>query len=355
MSESSSNSKFRKWQKNKILKEERRKRNRNKYDPNKIPQSRTTSKLIFDENYVKICAPEDFRLLENTEKCLEFFRDIRDTENAYFIRNRMVVHFTLKYVEQIDYSTISALNAIMDEFKFLGIQAKGDFPINTRCKEFFVQSGILNKMYDRKGRPFPNKAKSNIFVFEQGAGKFSENDNRVISEMIKDVVEHLTGTRTQNEAVKTILLEICGNSIEWSGTKNKQWSLGVNFQDDRVVFTVTDIGKGIYKTLDFKYRNKLRHLFQKMDNKDILYRAFEKKYESSSGKENRNLGLPEIRNKFLSKNIEELKVLTNNVILHFDDIEKSRVLKKGTPWFKGTFYRWILTKESIQSSFKKAI
>lgn len=61
-------------------------------------------------------------------------------------------------------------------------------------------------------------------------------------------------------SVKTIILEICGNSIEWSGTDNKQWLLGVKYESDRVIFTVTDVGKGILETLYRKFGKKFTML-----------------------------------------------------------------------------------------------
>ena len=47
--------------------------------------------------------------------------------------------------------------------------------------------------------------------------------------------------------------------------------------------------------------------------------------------------------------ITKLKVLTNNVILHFDSDGRSKTFEKGKPRFKGTFYQWEMTGECINN------
>ncbi len=71
-----------------------------------------------------------------------------------------------------------------------------------------------------------------------------------------------------------------------------------------------------------------------------------KKYGSKSQKTNRNKGLPSIKNGFDIGLITKLKVLTNNVILHYGENNDSEIIKEKP--FKGTLYRWELTKETIK-------
>lgn len=81
---------------------------------------------------------------------------------------------------------------------------------------------------------------------------------------------------------------------------------------------------------------------------EILKNAFVRKYGSRSHKVNRNKGLPSIKNGFDSGVIKNLKVLTNNVILHYGKDIDSKVLNKYP--FKGTLYRWEINKETIKKA-----
>jgi len=62
---------------------------------------------------------------------------------------------------------------------------------------------------------------------------------------------------------------------------------------------------------------------------------------------NRNKGLPAIKSGFDDGLLKNLKVLTNNVILHFDNGNDSKSINKKIE-FKGTLYRWVITKESLK-------
>jgi len=81
-----------------------------------------------------------------------------------------------------------------------------------------------------------------------------------------------------------------------------------------------------------------------------LVNAFEKQYESRTQDPNRNKGLPKIYKVSSEKYIKNLIVVTNNVLLNFDEPEKSKILKNT---FKGTFYYWILNKECIEKWEKR--
>lgn len=245
---------------------------------------------------------------------------------------------SLEEIKQIDYGTISVLTAINDEFNFKNILLYTKLPKDVKCREFMIESGYLNNLYDMSGERFEKAPESDLIFFEKGQGVLSEDDNRKISLLLKNVVGHLTTHQDHSQSLKTVILEICGNSIEWSGTASKQWLLGVKYESQRVIFTVTDVGKGILDTL---YRNHARRFLDSFGSADsVLKGAFRKKYGSTTQEVNRNKGLPAVKANFDSGKICSLKVLTNNVILHFDKDELSSTFESGSARFKGTFYQW---------------
>lgn len=299
--------------------------------------NKTTIKKI---NKQIIIAPCDFRLISNREKCLDFFEKIRNFEFANIPQRRKFVRISLKRVQQIDYAAISILTAISEDLKSKNIFISGDFPENATCKQFLFDSGFLNKMFDKHNRPFPRSEKSDVIFFETGCGTLSESDNMKISSLVRNVVGHLTGIPKHNPSIKTIILEICGNSIEWSGTNNKQWLLGVMYEEKKVIFTVVDIGKGILETLYRKFGKRAADFITLKTEADVLMGAYNKKYGSNTQQVNRNKGLPSVKASFQDGKINNLIVMTNNVILHFADQEKTTTFAENSPCFKGTFYQW---------------
>ncbi|MBK3516675.1 hypothetical protein [Carboxylicivirga marina] len=297
----------------------------------------------------KVVAPTDFRLLSNTEECVSFFHDLRSEHCRYLQRGRPTVTIDLSFVEQMDYSTISIMTSINEDFKAKGILLRGNYPINEECKQFFIDSGFLNNMYDERGRKFPTSEMSESLFFQKGAKRLERKDNIRLSNVVKNIVKHLTNESNHWPKLREMLLEICGNSLEWSKAENKQWLFGVMYEKDRVIVTVTDVGLGILKTLHRNHTNKFLEEIRLKKRHKVLMGAFEGKYTSKSKKSNRNLGLPSIKANFESKRIKELKVLTNNVILHFDNTSESGTINGGGCWFKGTFYRWIITKECLNT------
>jgi len=290
-------------------------------------------------------APSDLRLIENTIGCLSFFRDLRSEEYQTRKHYTKFVTMSLKNVVAIDYGTISILTAINDEFKFKKIILKTILPTQADCHQFMIESGYLNNLVNEKGKPFPKTEKSDMIFFEKGSGVLLAEDNIKISSLVKNVVKHLTGISKYCLPIKTVILEICGNSIEWSGTESRQWLLGVKYESDKVVFTVTDVGKGILETLYIKFSKKFFEPFRSKDN--ILKEAFDKKLGSNTQEVNRNKGLPAIKSNYEKGIVQKLKVITNNVILHFDNDQLSKTFDRGSPRFRGTFYQWEMNKDCL--------
>lgn len=343
---------FREYHKRKLRKLDRKNRIKRKLNTQEKRDRDNQRKLFY--NYRKnkneplpLYAPKDFRLIDNPTYCLNFFRDVRSHENIFYHNKQKQVIISLVDVQLIDYATISALIAISDDLKSKKIVLRGDFPVNPDCKKYIIESGFLTHMVDERNRQFAKQSKSKFIFFEKGCGKLSRKESKNISELIKDVVEYLTGEKKNIKPLKTILLEICGNSIEHAKTKDKQWLLGVKYENKKVIFTVTDVGKGILETLYINNVALMGNLIKMKSKLEILKGAFTQRYGSSTQEENRNKGLPAIKVNSDFGTIKNLIVLTNNVILHFENDVRSSTFSPGTPRFKGTMYQWELTEDCI--------
>lgn len=295
-----------------------------------------------------IDAPHDFRLLENVNECLSFFREIRDFRNFSVLSNGVrQVKISLSAVRQIDYAAISVLSAIGEGLKLDRVNMQGDFPKDRKCRDMIIESGFLNQMYDDKHRRYNVKSQSSLIFFEKGIDKLSRKDNENLSILIRHVVKYLTGVDDNFASLKTILLEICGNSIEHAYSANKHWLLGIKYENEKVIFTVTDIGKGILDTLYRKFSSKLLDKFKLNNRLDILKGAFDKKYGSRTKEINRNKGLPAVKCMMDDGAIQDLVVLTNDVIWFYNNDLLSHKFEAGKTRFRGTLYQWTITKDCI--------
>ncbi len=300
----------------------------------------------------EILAPEDFRLIENTDECLKFFNKIRHYDSRSNIKGNKFVKCSLSNVKFIDYGAIAIFTAISDNHNLKKIGLRTVFPKDKSCQQFFYNSGLLSRFFDSNGNRIKNKSNSSVMVFESGKGKLLVSDIKSMSNIIKKSAKHLTKTDAYCLPINSMLKEICGNSIEW-GKSSKQWLFGLKFEDDKIIFNVTDVGKGILKTLNIKFNKTFRDKLSSKSDLEILNGAFEKKYNSNTHEINRNKGLPSIRYNFKSGNIKNLVVLTNNVILHFENNSQSRTLSNNGSYLRGTYYQWEMDLECMNKIYNK--
>jgi hypothetical protein len=294
-----------------------------------------------------IVAPKDFRFINNPEKCLFFFNKIRSKENHSVINGRLLYRISLSKVENIDFATLSILKSIFEESKFYGILFKGNYPKNIECKKFLIDSGFLNNLYGDDQKEIHIRGNGAYFSFEKKQGILTVKDFENFEKISEDAYEHITKEKGFSDEIITLLKEIGGNAIEWSDSYNNQWQIGVFKQNDKVIFNVTDLGKGILDSLYVSEKLKLLDFFLIRDDLDVLQRAFERKYGSVSQEINRNRGLPSIKRIHDINKIANLVVCSNNVFHNFGDVNNSILFKLDNFNFFGTFYQWELNQTCI--------
>ncbi|MBC6426810.1 MAG: hypothetical protein GDA51_10165 [Ekhidna sp.] len=303
--------KYKSWHDRRVRKIGKPPQRNKKYNPNKVAIHKRAYPEFIEAD--PVVAPVNICLLSKTNDCLRFFTELRQEKSISKIGRNCFVQIDLSKVKKFDYSSICVLIAIIEDLNSDNINLRGNYPNDELSKKQIIESGLLTFMHDDKGNRFQKSEKSDMLFIEKGAKVLKRKDNESISNTIKHVVKHLTKEEKHLPKLKRILLKICGNSIEWGGTKNQQWLFGVKYEDDKVIFTVTDVGKGILKTLNKKFKDTLKDMFTLKKYDDILKDAFIKKYGSSTHKVNRNKGLPSIKNAFDEGVINNLKVLTNDV------------------------------------------
>lgn len=313
-----------------------RKKRDKKYNPNK-----NSSSDIF-----QITAPSDFRLLQNTEKCVEFFSLLRSMKKAKLIESGdLHQRINLSNIKHIDFASTVVLDAICKEMKELtpSCFCSGSSPYDKKCRAYLVASGFFNDKVDENGKPFEKSSESEKMKIERGQTRLTAEHIKRVVDIETHACKHLINTEKKCYERISIIKEICGNTVGWSNAFNHQWTLGAKFEKDKVIFVALDLGQGILETLKRRFLKLVEDILVNNTDKEVLEGAFLKKYGSASGENNRNRGLPSIKAGYDKGFLKELAVLSNNVLLDFSDNQNSRIIaSKKSQSFNGTLYSWII-------------
>ena len=290
-------------------------------------------------------APTDFRLLNNTQICCDFFRQLRKRAQRNQAKGIDQIIINFKHTHQIDFASIQVLNAIGEELMAGTPKClmRGFLPQDKKCKQYLIDSGFLEGKVNEYGIEFQPSRSTSKMKITVGQSLWTDRDGKNAVLIAEKTKQHLHGSKSPTFITITIK-EICGNSVEWGNSKHKQWILAAKFEKDCVEYVALDLGEGILKTIHRDFWQKISELGFTSDS-EILWNAFDKKYFSHSEDPNRHKGLPQIKWEFKQGHFKELYVLTNGVLLNFED--ESKKLNMGRNGFHGTLYRWLITPDCI--------
>lgn len=284
-------------------------------------------------------AGANFELLKSPEDVIAFINDIE--ANLRQNPQKITVQFDFSDIVYVDNEAIGLVLAYINALSKRNIPSFGNLPISQEAYDIFMNSGFLENVKLIQGK----KIKSvDTFIVQKGAGR---TDTAMVSREIKRIMQHLTGIPSKYPPLYTLITEIISNSIEHANKSHidKNWLFSVHYENGRVRLMIGDIGRGIMSTLRKKFHQTLGDLFLTKDDTHILYDLFDRKYQSSTFEDNRNQGLPKIKDLFEKNYISDLCVITNKVYLDFND-NNSRVLYHN---LSGTFYSLVITSDNIQT------
>ena len=294
----------------------------------------------------KLKAPTDFRLTKNPKQSADFFKKMlkMKKERSYGYTE---VRIDLSKVDYIDFPSALMLNAVGEELSVCNCLVKGNTSLNPDVHRYLKESGFFNKKYTKEGKLIIAPGNSQIMEFTTGEGRWKNEYVYKFVDILKRVYAHLAESNTSNQdTYVSIFKEICGNAIEWGDTKRRNWTIGVKFEKDKAIFVALDLGQGILKSLDRRLKLRLTDKFKNKNDAQILEGVFDNYYGSKTKEPNRNQGLPFIKYCNTHSKIKHLCVITNNVILKFNE-EGTNVFSKRNNGIIGTLYTWEIDKESI--------
>lgn len=306
--------------------------------------------LSFDKKVViteTIRVPKFFSYLDYPLECNYFFFKLRLKENCSFIRGRAFYKICFRNTLKVDFAAVSILKSIMEEARLSGIIFTGSLPKDADCKNSLLIYGFLNNLSHNGDSDIKIESNGEYLSYEKKSGMITVKDFQNFEDIAASV--SVTGDVGYFDEVITILKEIGSNAVEWSHSKNKQWMIGFYREKGKIILNVTDLGRGILETLFRDQRLQLIDIFNFRGPKDILERAFLRKYGSLSQEVNRNRGLPFIRRTFEENKVKNLIVSTNNIFYNFEEHFKSKQSTKEQTNFLGTFYQWEVDEQCVKN------
>lgn len=325
-------------------------------------KTQSTSRRWFDaynrnfSSLEQVDAPSHLFLFPDPRLTLGFIRRIRQKGDQVKSQPNPSLFINLGPVLEIDYASIQMLKAVVFYLRTRhSIRLGGNLPKEEKPKSYIRACGYLEGLVDFRGKPFPPSEQSAYILFEDGHGRLTDEENLNISDLLADAIEFLGGDIRHEMKLKTLLLECCSNSIEWSLTGEVgcgQWMLGMKKEtlsdgQKEVIFTVTDAGRGILTSLRRKFTDTVLGLVQIQTEHQVLQLTFERRWGSNTQEPNRNNGLPTIKKAADIGIIKDLRVVTNNVILHYGDIVAGQTFPAGFPRYAGTFFQWKVTQDCL--------
>jgi hypothetical protein len=186
-------------------------------------------------------------------------------------------------------------------------------------------------------------AKNKNMIIKPGTIK---TRNEEAGKLIQQGIEFLSGEKNHYPPAYSLILEMSGNTIEHAYEDRKQhWLLSLTCDEEnkKIIFTFTDNGVGILETLNRKFSDQVNDIFS--SEVEVIKNAFLRKYGSSTKEINRNKGLPLIKRMQVEKNVNNLLLITNNVMIDFQSESGEKLSTK----FAGTFYYWEIDSNCLKN------
>ena len=299
-----------------------------------VPSGIKNSKLKLEANL-----PSIFSFAEDRESVLSFLNNT--FYNYKHNRNKIkekIYFFNLAEVISIDITAICLFISLINKFNINGIGARGNYPENETAKSQMIDSGFSDLMRTAAKRLATKKYNNQLYI----VGNNRVNNNK-IGQSVKQAVGYLTGEERHFQPIYTMLIEICSNSVEHANKrqKDKNWVISVSYENDTVNFIVVDTGEGILRTIHKKIPEMFIDKIFREDG-EVLEDIMNKGYQSRTQEINRHKGLPKIKENFDAGFVENLKILTNNVLY---DVANKNYIKIKNEYF-GVLYSWSFTKEN---------
>jgi STAS domain. len=309
-------------------------RNREKNSKKKDKYRRirgNASQYSINKNIIKV--PNDFSLISNHVEALKFLNFCKSLD----YKRSKFVYFDFQEVTNIGNGAITILLSIIGGLQDQNINVSGCYPNDEHARNFLERSGFLRYF---KAKIKKENGNSRNAILHRGKDQTHAKET---AKLIHGAMKTVWGEDYRNPKLQGMLIELMANTVNHAYLRRshqKGWYFSVDHieSENKVRFCFVDNGKGILSTIKIRFRDKILKLFDNIDDRDLIIEAFNGTFGSRTRLTNRGKGLPVIKRNLEENVIKRLKVISNNVILDFENKQAS-ILEEG---FSGTFYYWEL-------------
>ena len=288
-----------------------------------------------------MAAPENFSILTNRESVIAYIRKVLD-----YTEDKKYIIMDMGKIKNTDALTVSLVIAIMMDSSQQNLKSFVKYA-SVRIPPRNSEPGMIFRKSHFDDTVMTGNANQNYFM--------SRTDKIVNEKFTKEIIEfaYKKGIKDARTILNPILVEIFSNTNNHASKDNRKvpWFLSIVEDDERLCFSVIDLGIGIYESL--KTSNALRHLPQPefnvirdmYDNDQSRYLASQipNGVYSSTKKSFRGKGLKEIYEKANhSTTCKKFVIITNKAMVNLLDIASFCVDTSFS--FNGTAFYWEMTK-----------
>jgi hypothetical protein len=319
------------------IKKRRRRKKKVGYTPQK-PQPSNSQKTKFNKtsNYnppsiVAIKAPDDFSLIHNTEKTIQYFNNAHKQ-----LKKNNKILFDISSIKTLTTDAIAVQIAKIKDEKFhFNTGIIGNAPKDGTLKKIFTQSGFYDYVNIRGTKPSNDKK---LLIHEI-------TNNKVEPDIAKEAC--LLGLRHtfQNEEIfeplYDILIEVMQNTNNHAGETRGvyDWWLHVYNHPDsfKTSYTFLDLGVGIFESLPVKsFKRDFLELLGLKSNLELVPKLFAGDIKSRTARPERGKGIPQVFECSQNNTFETFVLISNDVYANLKTQEYKLI---NTP-FEGTLFYW---------------
>ena len=297
-------------------------------------------------NQIRVSAPSNFSLFNNSRETLEFFYEV---ENAFEASQKGdVIFFDLSKINAITADAIMYLIALLKNtyrVNALRIQCYGNRPLNEDVHRTMIDSGFYHYVQSA----FKQKASDSGKFVKISHG--SKVDDR-IAKLLCDFVNEISRTSLlHTKRLYPMIIELMTNTQQHAYRKAQNakmrpcWYVFAQELDDFIQFVFLDTGIGIPKTINKRMRERIKeYVLKSLTDADYIASAFNGEIPRSETKEiYRGKGLPGIYRDVCNHAFSNFSVISGRgvCVVANDGIIDSQSLEIE---FRGTLFLWTVEK-----------
>lgn len=287
---------------------------------------------------VNMPAPENFSLVDNTNKVVGYLNDCR----AKLHKDKKIT-IDISQIESLSTDAIALLVACVNDNNFLGKygQIIGNAPSKIELTKLFVESGFYQHVQSE------NQILKHVDQTDKNL-LHRESHVKVQSDIAKKACQlgtkHVFNNESPFPIVYEMLIEAMSNTNNHANReekgKTKWWLYVYNAPNNKTCYSFVDLGVGIFDSVPVALYKKVAMLLNFSHNADLVKDLLEGRIKSREKIDQniRGKGIPQIARNSESDKICRAYIISNDVKIDL----KTKSAERLENNFNGTFLYWEL-------------